>query len=100
MFDFDKLDRLIHEKGRLAILSLLATRSCWAFPDLRQQLQMTDGNLLTHLRTLENAGYVSSTRDPSARGRPRTEYAISDLGRKAFTEYLDALEELLHRHRD
>ncbi len=100
MFDFDKLDRLIHEKGRLAILSLLATRPTWAFADLKQQLQMTDGNLLTHLRTLEAAGYVDSTREPAARGRPRTHYALTRAGRNAFSGYLDALEELLDRHRD
>lgn len=100
MFDFDKLDRLIHEKGRLAILSLLATRPAWAFADIKQQLQMTDGNLLTHLRTLEGAGYVESTREPSARGRPRTHYGITAAGRQAFGGYLNALEELLDRHRE
>lgn len=100
MFDFEKLDRLIHEKGRLAILSLLATRTHWAFADLRQQLQMTDGNLLTHLRTLEGAGYVTATREVGGRGRPRTEYVISEAGRAAFDGYLKALEELLDRHRD
>ena len=52
MLDFDKLDKAIHEKGRLAIMTLLATRLRWSFQDLKTELGMSDGNLVTHLRTL------------------------------------------------
>ena len=55
MFDFDRLDKLIHEKGRLAIMTLLAARPNWPFQDLKAELKMSDGNLITHLRTLQQA---------------------------------------------
>ena len=56
MFDFDKLDKLIHERGRLGIMTLLATRPSWSFQDLKSELKMSDGNLITHLRALHDAG--------------------------------------------
>jgi hypothetical protein len=52
MIDFSHLDRVIHEKGRLSIMSLLAARGSWSFQDLKTQLSMSDGNLITHLRAL------------------------------------------------
>jgi DNA-binding HxlR family transcriptional regulator len=52
MIDFDQLDKLIHEKSRLSIMTLLSTRGEWAFQDLKTELGMSDGNLITHLRTL------------------------------------------------
>ena len=61
MLDFDKLDKTIHEKGRLAIMTLLASRTSWPFQDLKSELKMSDGNLVTHLRTLHQAGYVAVT---------------------------------------
>ena len=63
MVDFNKLDRTIHEKGRLAIMTLLATRSRWPFQELKSALQMSDGNLVTHLRTLHQVGYVAVTKE-------------------------------------
>jgi DNA-binding HxlR family transcriptional regulator len=93
MFDFSKLDTTIHEKGRLAIMTLLFTHSRWSFQDLRKELRMSDGNLVTHLRTLHRAGYVAITKEVLV--RPLTPYAITERGRKAFNEYIDALEELI-----
>ncbi|MBL9179275.1 MAG: transcriptional regulator, partial [Verrucomicrobiaceae bacterium] len=52
MIDFDQIDKLIHEKSRLSIMTLLSTRGEWAFQDLKNELGMSDGNLITHLRTL------------------------------------------------
>ena len=63
MIDFSRLDKLIHEKGRLSILTLLAARTDWTFQDLKSELSMSDGNLITHLRALFKAGYVSETRE-------------------------------------
>ena len=93
MFDFDKLDRTIHEKGRLLIMTLLATRASWTFQDLKSELNMSDGNLVTHLRTLHQGGYVAVTKE--VLDRPQTSYALTERGRKAFSEYLDLLEEIV-----
>jgi DNA-binding MarR family transcriptional regulator len=93
MFDFDKLDRTIHEKGRLGIMTLLATRPSWPFQDLKAELEMSDGNLVTHLRTLHDAGFVAITRE--ILDRPQTSYSLTAKGRKAFEEYLGVLEQIL-----
>ena len=93
MFDFDKLDKLIHEKGRLAIMTLLAARVNWPFQDLKAELKMSDGNLITHLRTLHQAGYVASRKEILT--RPQTRYELTPRGRKAFRDYLKALEEMV-----
>ncbi len=76
MFDFEKLDKTIHEKGRLGIMTLLAARPTWTFGDLKVELKMSDGNLVTHLRTLHQAGYVSVTKE--ILDRPQTSYALTD----------------------
>lgn len=94
MIDFDRLDKLIHEKGRLAIMTLLATRSEWRFADLKLELEMSDGNLITHLRTLAKADYVSSRKEQSEK-RPQSFYALTDAGRTAFDTYLAVLEEII-----
>jgi DNA-binding HxlR family transcriptional regulator len=93
MFDFGRLDKLIHEKGRLAIMTLLAARPRWAFQDLKAELKMTDGNLITHLRTLHQAGYLASRKEII--GRPQTSYELTTRGRQAFRDYLRALEEMV-----
>ena len=93
MLDFDKLDKAIHEKGRLAIMTLLATRPRWSFQDLKSELKMSDGNLITHLRTLHKAGLVSTTKE--ILGRPQTSYALTTKGRAAFGEYLRVLEQIV-----
>jgi DNA-binding HxlR family transcriptional regulator len=97
MFDFDKLDKTIHEKGRLGIMTLLATRPTWSFQDLKAELKMSDGNLVTHLRTLHDAGHVSVTKE--ILDRPQTSYGLTDKGRAAFQEYLSVLEQIVNAGR-
>lgn len=95
--DLSKLDKLIHEKARLGIMSLLASRAeRWAFQDLKGELKMSDGNLITHLRTLANAGYLQSEKIDGV-GRPQTFYELTKAGRKAFEDYLAVLEKILGR---
>ena len=94
MIDFDRLDKTIHEKGRLAIMTLLATRSEWSFGDLKQQLEMSDGNLITHLRTLAKVDYVCVRKEEGEK-RPQSFYAITKNGRTAFNAYLTVLEEIV-----
>lgn len=93
MLNFDKLDKAIHEKGRLAIMTLLAARPSWPFQDLKAELRMSDGNLITHLRTLHRLGFVAVTKE--VRGRPQTSYALTGKGRVAFRDYLNVLEEIV-----
>ena len=96
MIDFSKLDKTIHEKGRLGIMTLLASRAePWPFQDLKAELEMSDGNLITHLRTLEQAGYISGEK-LTGDGRPQTLYTLTKPGRKAFEDYLGILEQILH----
>jgi DNA-binding HxlR family transcriptional regulator len=93
MIDFSQLDKTIHERGRLAIMTLLATRSEWPFQDLKASLKMSDGNLITHLRALENAGYLSHSKCHSP--RPQTTYQLTPKGRRAFEKYLALLEKIV-----
>jgi len=93
MFDFDRLDKLIHEKGRLAIMTLLAARAQWPFQDLKAELKMSDGNLITHLRALHQAGYVAYRKEILV--RPQTKYELTAKGKKAFENYLEVLEEMV-----
>ena len=93
MFDFQKLDRTIHEKGRLGIMTLLVTRPSWTFQDLKAELKMSDGNLVTHLRTLHDAGLVAVTKEVLE--RPQTSYALTAKGRRAFRDYLAVLEQIV-----
>jgi DNA-binding HxlR family transcriptional regulator len=93
MFDFQKLDKIIHEKWRLAIMALLASRRSWSFQELKAELKMSDGNLITHMRTLHKQGLVSVTKE--FRGRPQTTYALTTKGRSAFREHINALEEIV-----
>ena len=95
---FLQLDRVIHEKGRLAIMSLLAASPEVSFTDLRQTLGMTDGNLMAHMRTLHEAGYVAVTKAFQG-GRPHTTYALTKEGRKAFSTYIDLLEKIVQQTR-
>ena len=95
MIDFSQLDRTIHEKGRLSIMTLLASRADpWAFQDLKAQLDMSDGNLITHLRTLEKAEFISGEKF-TGDGRPQTLYTLTVSGRAAFVAYLGVLEQIL-----
>ena len=94
MIDFDKLDKTIHEKGRLSIMTSLATKVEWSFQDLKSTLKMSDGNLVTHLRALYKAGYVSKSKQDT-KGRPQTRYSLTETGRKAFEDYLSVLEKII-----
>jgi len=93
MIDFGKLDKTIHEKGRLSIMTLLATRPSWSFQDLKSQLRMSDGNLITHLRVLHEAGHVAMIKE--VLDRPQTSYALTGRGKAAFQEYLVVLEQIV-----
>jgi DNA-binding transcriptional ArsR family regulator len=92
------LDRLIHERIRLGIISALAANSSLSFNDLKRLLKTTDGNLSVHARKLEDAGYIACTK--SFEGRmPKTEYALAAAGRKALEKYLNHMEALIHAMR-
>lgn len=96
--DASKLDQLIHERARLGIVSALAANHVLAFQELRDLLDLTDGNLAVHARKLEEAGYVAV--DKSFRGRmPRTEFRLTAAGRKALAEYLERMESLIRSAR-
>lgn len=93
-----KLDRLIHERLRLGILSALAVNESLSFNELKKLMETTDGNLSVHARKLEDARYVSCTK--SFEGRvPRTEYRLTASGRKALENYLDGMEALIRAMR-
>lgn len=88
------LDRLIHERMRLGIVSALAANPSLTFNDLKKLLRTTDGNVSVHARKLEEAGYISCSK--SFEGRmPKTEYALTETGRKALEKYLNHMEALI-----
>ena len=94
-----ELDRLIHERLRLGIVSALAVNEQLTFNDLKRLLQTTDGNLSVHARKLEDAHYV--TCDKTFEGRiPRTEYRLTAAGRRAFEKYLAHMEAIIKAVRD
>jgi DNA-binding MarR family transcriptional regulator len=92
----EKLDRVIHERGRLAIMSLLAATESLSFKELKGHLGMTDGNLSVHMRTLEEGGYVAVQKSFVNR-KPLTEYSLTPAGRKAFQEYIQTLAEIVQQ---
>ncbi|HEX9892946.1 MAG TPA: transcriptional regulator [Gemmatimonadales bacterium] len=89
-----ELDRLIHERVRLAIVSALAVTPSLTFNDLKHILGTTDGNLSVHARKLEEAGYVTVTKSFAGR-MPRTEYALTGAGRTALERYVGHMEDLI-----
>jgi DNA-binding HxlR family transcriptional regulator len=93
------LDRLIHERTRLAIVSALAVNPSLAFNELKQLVRATDGNLSVHARKLEEAGYVTCTKTFAGR-LPKTEYRLSAAGRRALEKYLNHMEALIHATRE
>jgi DNA-binding transcriptional ArsR family regulator len=90
------LDRVIHERVRLAIVSALAVHEMLTFNELKGLLETTDGNLSVHARKLEDAGYVTCKKGYEGRV-PRTEYRISAAGRRALEGYLAHMEALIRR---
>jgi DNA-binding MarR family transcriptional regulator len=93
---FLQLDRVIHERGRLAIMSMLAASPELSFTELRDTLEMTDGNLTTHMRTLQEAGYVSIAKSYRNR-RPLTTVSLTPTGRQAFANYIALLEQIVQQ---
>jgi len=93
---FLQLDRVIHERGRLAIMSMLAASPELSFTELRDMLEMTDGNLTTHMRTLQEAGYVSIAKSYRNR-RPLTTVSLTPTGRQAFANYIALLEQIVQQ---
>ncbi len=94
-----QLDRLIHERLRLGILSALAAESSLTFSELKTLLGSTDGNLSVHARKLEDANYVTCEKGFDGRV-PRSEYRITTAGRKALEKYLDHMEALIRIARE
>ncbi|HZS91110.1 MAG TPA: transcriptional regulator [Chloroflexota bacterium] len=92
------LDRLIHERMRLGIVSALAVNECLSFNDLKKLLGTTDGNLSVHAFKLEEAGYISSNKYFDGR-IPKTEFRLTDSGRQALDRYLDHMEALIRATR-
>ena len=88
------LDRLIHERLRLGIISALAVNDRLTFTDLKRLLQTTDGNLSVHARKLEDAEYITCTKSFEER-MPRTEYRLTAAGRKALEKYLVHMEAII-----
>src|ERR1700690_2392119 len=93
------LDRLIHERTRLAIVSALAVNASLAFNELKQLLRVTDGNLSVHARKLEDAGYIGCTKSFAGR-MPKTVYRLSPSGRRSLEKYLDHMEALIRATRE
>lgn len=95
----EELDRLIHERIRLGIVSALAANENLTFAELKSVLKTSDGNLSVHARRLEEAGYVKVTKGFEDR-RPRTEYRLTPKGRRALETYLQQMEAILSAARD
>jgi DNA-binding HxlR family transcriptional regulator len=94
-----ELDRLIHERIRLGIVSALATNASLSFNDLKRIFKTTDGNLSVHARKLEEAEYISCLKYFEGRV-PRTEYRLTAAGRRALARYLDQMEEWIRLTRE
>ena len=93
-----KLDRLIHERLRLGIVSALAGTDRLTFTDLKRLLSTTDGNLSVHARKLEEAGYIACTKFFEGR-QPKTEYKLTAAGRRALESYIGHMEALIQQTR-
>jgi DNA-binding MarR family transcriptional regulator len=89
-----ELDRLIHERMRLGIVSALAVNECLSFIELKAMLGATDGNLSVHARKLEEAGYIECRKSFNGR-TPKTDYRLTVTGRRALQRYLDHMEALI-----
>ena len=92
------LDRLIHDRTRLAIISALAANSPLTFTELKQLLDLSDGNLSVHARKLEDAGYVTCTKGFEGR-LPKTQFSVTEAGHRALRQYLDHMEAIIKHAR-
>jgi len=93
-----EIDRLIHERLRLGIISALAAKDSLTFNELKHTVRTSDGNLSVHARKLEDAGYISCSKSFAGR-TPKTEYRLTSAGRRALERYLDHMEALIGRMR-
>lgn len=93
-----EIDRMIHERLRLGIISALAVNDSLTFNELKHTVKTTDGNLSVHARKLEDAGYVNCSKTFAGR-TPKTEYSLTPAGRRALERYLDHMEALIGRMR-
>ena len=98
-FDLKRIDSLIHSPVRLAIVAMLFSGDEVDFTLLRDRLELTDGNLASHLRKLEVHGYVKCSKSFVGR-RPKTRYRISQKGRDAFERHVEALEQIVSATRN
>ncbi|MFO1487422.1 MAG: transcriptional regulator [Verrucomicrobiota bacterium] len=95
---FLQLDRVIHEKGRLAIMAMLAASPELSFTELRDGLNLTDGNLSTHVRILQEEGLVAVAKSYQ-NNRPLTTCSLTAAGRKAFADYISLLEQIVRQNK-
>ena len=93
-----ELDRLIHERLRLGIISALAVNESLTFNELKHMVKTSDGNLSVHARKLEDAGYVNCSKTFDGR-TPKTEYSLTSAGRRALERYLDHMEAVIGQMR-
>lgn len=93
-----ELDRLIHERLRLGIISALAVNESLTFNELKHMVKTSDGNLSVHARKLEDAGYVNCSKTFDGR-TPKTEYRLTNAGRRALERYLDHMEAVIGQMR-
>jgi DNA-binding MarR family transcriptional regulator len=91
---FELLDKVLGHSGRLQIMSVLAANDSYDFTSLRELLQITDGNLATHIKALEREKYISVSKSFVER-KPSTRYRMTDKGRAAFKKHIDALDDLV-----
>jgi DNA-binding MarR family transcriptional regulator len=95
---FDKLDKAFENRVRLQIMSVLAANERYDFNSLKDLLNITDGNLASHLKALEKEEYINVHKSFLGR-KPNTNYEATDKGKKAFREHLDALEQLIKQQK-
>ena len=93
-----EIDRLIHERLRLGIISALAVNQSLTFNELKQMVKTTDGNLSVHARKLEDAGYINCSKTFHGR-TPKTEFSLTSAGRRALERYLDHMEAVIGQMR-
>jgi len=94
-----EIDRMIHERLRLGIISALAAKESLTFNELKHTVKTSDGNLSVHARKLEDAGYINCSKTFAGR-TPKTEYSLTPAGRRALLRYLDHMEALIGRMRN
>lgn len=95
---FEHLDKVLEHRARLQIMSVLVTQDSMDFNTLKELLQVTDGNLASHLKALDKEKYITVNKTFVER-KPNTQYKVSDKGRQAFRKHLDALEAVIKQQR-